>query len=167
MITKIINFLVFQIGWLIVVYLHNQKAAIICIFLAMFNYIISKQYSLRALIAAIVVTLLGTVNDYTLLISGIISFPDLGANIFPLWLVALWLLFISTFKSSLQWLQGLALIPLALLGGVGGAISYWAGTAVGAMQYHGTLPQLLLHFFNWLLLFPILYKLFWTISKPT
>lgn len=169
MIIKIINFLVFQVGWIVVVYFHNHKAAVFCFLLVIFNCIVTKQYKLRHIIAILIVAILGIFNDFVLFMLGLISFPTREMNIFPLWLVALWLLFISTFGSSLQWMRNLSLLPMALLGGLGGAISYYYGTTVaGAIQYQGIiLPQLLLHFFNWFLLFPFIYKLFWTINNNT
>ena len=53
---------------------------------------------------------------------------------FPLWLALLWLGFALTLAHGLRWLLRLPRWQQALLGGVGGASSYLAGGAMGAVQ---------------------------------
>ncbi len=54
----------------------------------------------------------------------------------PLWMVALWMVFAATLRSSLGWLLGRPWLA-ALLGGVGGPLSYLAGARLGAINLRG------------------------------
>ena len=53
---------------------------------------------------------------------------------FPLWLALLWLGFSLTLAHGLRWLLVLPRWQQALIGGVGGASSYLAGAAMGAVH---------------------------------
>ena len=53
---------------------------------------------------------------------------------FPLWLALLWLGFALTLAHGLRWLLRLPRWQQALLGGCGGASSYLAGAAMGAVH---------------------------------
>lgn len=67
---------------------------------------------------------------------GVVAFPGPSVPIgfAPAWMVGLWVLFGTTWGSSLQWLAhrpGVA----ALLGGVFGPLSYGAGVRLGAAEF--------------------------------
>ena len=53
---------------------------------------------------------------------------------FPLWLALLWLGFALTLAHGLRWLVVLPRWQQALIGGLGGASSYLAGAAMGAVH---------------------------------
>lgn len=53
---------------------------------------------------------------------------------FPVWLVLLWLGFALTLAHGLRWLMVLPRWQQALIGGAGGASSYLAGAAMGAVH---------------------------------
>ena len=53
---------------------------------------------------------------------------------FPLWLALLWLGFALTLAHGLRWLLVLPRWQQVLIGGLGGASSYLAGAAMGAVQ---------------------------------
>ena len=53
---------------------------------------------------------------------------------FPLWLALLWLGFALTLAHGLRWLLRLPRWQQALIGGLGGASSYLAGAAMGAVH---------------------------------
>ena len=79
---------------------------------------------------------LGAGLDSALGYAGIFLYRDslLTPWFCPPWLVALWLIFATTLRQSLGWLaarDGLA----ALLGGIFGPASYYAGGALGALGF--------------------------------
>ncbi|MCB2054303.1 MAG: DUF2878 domain-containing protein [Geminicoccaceae bacterium] len=85
---------------------------------------------LRLLIAA---TLIGLVGDSLLATSGLVSFTS-GVwieGLSPLWMVALWPLFATTFNVALRWLRARWLLA-AILGALGAPLAYGAGAALGA-----------------------------------
>lgn len=86
-----------------------------------------------ALLAAAGLT--GLVLDSLLVLAGRLAFTQgvLAPGLAPYWMVALWLLFATTFNVSLRWLRIRPAIA-ALLGAVGGPLAYLAGARVGAAE---------------------------------
>lgn len=161
LVTKIINFVLFQLGWIIAVYYHSNVAALFCFSLALIAYILSGHLTVRYLLLGAGVALIGIFNDYILHALGIIKFPNQTYIFLPLWLCAVWFIFVATFGSSLAWLQSLSLRYKAILGGLGGAVSYIAGAQLGAVAIHGTpIMQFAILFVNWFFLFPFLLWLY-------
>ena len=76
------------------------------------------------------VALAGCLLDLLLWRLGLFHFPS-G---FPLWLVLLWCGFALTLSHGLRWLRPLPRWQQALFGMVGGASSYVAGAAMGAVH---------------------------------
>lgn len=59
-----------------------------------------------------------------------------GHGLSPAWMVALWVNFACTLHASLRWLLGRPLLA-ALLGALGGPLSYAAGARLGALSLGG------------------------------
>ena len=76
------------------------------------------------------VALAGCLLDILLWQLGLFQFPS-G---FPLWLLLLWCGFALTLSHGLRWLRPLPRWQQALFGMVGGASSYVAGAAMGAVH---------------------------------
>lgn len=76
------------------------------------------------------VALAGCLLDILLWLLGLFQFPS-G---FPLWLLLLWCGFALTLSHGLRWLRPLPRWQQALFGMVGGASSYVAGAAMGAVH---------------------------------
>lgn len=76
----------------------------------------------------------GAIVDSVLGYLGILLFRDslIASWLCPPWLIALWLIFATTFQSSLSWLAGRYWIA-AVSGGIFGPVSYYAGQALGAL----------------------------------
>jgi len=156
-ITKILNFALFQIGWIIAVYYHDNLSAIFCLLLALLNFRLSDHANLKALLVSICVAMVGLANDYAIFKAGFIDFADQNFYFMPLWLVALWMLFVSTLDSSMAWILKLQFRYLAPLSGLGGALSYIAGAKLGALTYQATsISAFAFHFLNWFFLLPLI-----------
>lgn len=78
--------------------------------------------------------LIGALFDSTLALLGWLTFASgtLIQGTAPHWILAMWALFATTLNVSLNWLKGRFLIA-ALLGGIAGPLSYWAGERLGAV----------------------------------
>jgi len=77
---------------------------------------------------------LGIVVDSLLLASGWLQYPS-GLwlpGLAPYWIVAMWALFATTLNLSLGWLRGRPVLA-AVLGAVGGPLSYLAGEKLGGI----------------------------------
>jgi hypothetical protein len=68
---------------------------------------------------------------------GAFAFPGTGMStwVSPPWMVALWLNFATTLRTSLSWLTGRYVLAM-LLGVMSGPLSYYAGAQLGALILH-------------------------------
>ena len=80
--------------------------------------------------------LVGAVIDSIQMRAGIFSFPGYAMSwICPIWLIALWVNFATTFHVTGRWLKGRYVLA-ALLGALSGPMSYVAGAKMGAIRLH-------------------------------
>lgn len=92
----------------------------------------ARHAELALLIAALAV---GLVWDTALLRAGVVVYASPGplAGWAPAWILALWALFATTLREPFRWLHGRWGLA-AVIGGVGGALSYWSAARLGAAQ---------------------------------
>lgn len=101
------------------------------------------------------VTLLGTLVDTSLRTVGFFQFSEPGPLI-PLWLVMLWALLATTLRHCLAWSTQSRWLA-ALLGAVGGPMSYFAGSQLAGVSFGYALwPSLVGLALLWALLFTLL-----------
>lgn len=135
---RVFNFALFQAGWFACVLsgAHGlpgvavaTAGAIIGVSLCWFSN--DRMSDVRLLV---MVALIGFCVDSINLWLGVFKligeprFPSLC----PVWLVALWAVFGTTLRGSLHWLAGRYVLS-ALLGAVGGSLSYAGGAQLGAV----------------------------------
>lgn len=89
----------------------------------------------RELALLLIAGMLGGFIDSIQMRMGVFSFPGHGAIswICPVWLIALWVNFATTFHVTARWLRGRYLLAAAL-GALSGPLSYVAGAKMGAMK---------------------------------
>nr|WP_314560888.1 DUF2878 domain-containing protein [uncultured Pseudomonas sp.] len=101
------------------------------------------------------VTLLGTLLDTLLRNVGFFQFSEPGPLI-PLWLMLLWALLATTLRHCLAW-STRPRWRAALLGAVGGPMSYYAGSQLAGVSFGYALwPSLVGLALLWALLFTLL-----------
>ncbi|MGY3914287.1 DUF2878 domain-containing protein [Aeromonas australiensis] len=115
----------FNLYWLLAVK-WQQPGPLLAMLLLHFLFSPSRQRDWRLLPIAVA----GCLLDALLWQLGLFRFPS-G---FPLWLVLLWLGFALTLAHGMRWLQRLPRWQQALFGVFGGASSYVAGAAMGAVH---------------------------------
>jgi hypothetical protein len=141
MIRKLLNFALFNAGWFACVLggAHGRPVAAVAAAGAVIGLNLrwlsaDRARDLRLCVAA---ALIGFCVDTVHLGLGV--FALIGAPLFPrlcpVWLVALWALFGTTLRGSLNWLAGRYALA-ALLGAVAGPLSYEGGAALGAVTMH-------------------------------
>lgn len=144
MLSLVGNLLAFQIGWFACVLgaAHDRPWLGPLVVLALVAlHLCNAADRWATLRLVLLVGTVGTLIDSLLGHLGILQFRD---NLFagwlcPPWLIALWLIFSTTLQRSLSWLAGRPWTA-ALLGGVFGPVSYYAGQALGALNLMDNFP---------------------------
>lgn len=78
--------------------------------------------------------MLGFVADTSLVQLRAIAFPhDGGAQLTPMWMVALWCAFGTAFSGSMAWLGARGPVFSAAIGGIGGLLAYRSGASLGVL----------------------------------
>jgi hypothetical protein len=80
------------------------------------------------------------------------------ADLPPVWIIALWVAFATTFNVCLRWLQGRP-TAAALLGFLGGPAAWWAGASLGALELSAPKASLFVIGLGWAALMPLLMAL--------
>lgn len=150
---KILNLLIFQIGWLVCVVGGNFYAiAYTAIALVSHQYFVLERNSEWKLIA--VVTVVGSLWDILMAFSGLIYFTDPDLLGIPIWLICLWVLFATTFMHALSWLIHYLWVAAFFAAALGPA-SYWLGTRLSDAELGAPiLFSLFVMGFGWSILFP-------------
>lgn len=163
MLSKAANFLVFQITWWASVLGAASSIlwlgpAVAAVALCLHIFLVPDRLAALKLIAFM--GLLGYITDSALGLVGVFEFREHALDILwlaPVWLLGLWLVFATTFRSSLEWLSDHSRLA-AMLGGVAGPLSYYAGDRLGALRIGEPLIQkLIILALVWSLLLPILF----------
>jgi len=140
-IPQVINLVIFQLVWITTVLgvASNRVwpgVAILCFFFII-NAAISATSRVDLMLASIAVPL-GAVIDTVFIRAGLLSFemnlPWPGFA--PIWTLILWANFALILNNGLQWLQGRYKIA-AILGFIGGPLSYLGGIGLGAGELRG------------------------------
>ncbi len=91
----------------------------------------------REVTLGLTIMIIGFATDTLLTVLGIYTpktflFPTPYS---PPWLILMWLNFSTLFNVSIRWLRSRHLLA-AVLGGIGGALAYYGGGALGAMEFN-------------------------------
>ena len=159
----IANAVVFQLGWWIAVlgagWAYQWIGPLLVACLVCVNVWSSADPRVTTRIV-IVVGLFGTLLDSALSFAGFLLFVEnpFAPWLCPPWLIALWCLLATTLNGSLRWLAGRNW-SAALVGGIFGPLSYYAGQQLGALRLgrNETLSLLLLSIL-WAVVLPLLLR---------
>lgn len=154
MFTRLANGLLFNASWLAIVITHSAEIAcgIVLAHLALHFAWLGRGWPELQLVVG--VALLGAALDSLLYGTGV--FLQAGNRVPPpVWMVCLWPVFATTLMHAFAGLQRRPVVA-ALLGGVGGALSYVAGVNLTTVEFAAPLPGLVLVTVLWAVLFPSL-----------
>jgi hypothetical protein len=103
---------------------------------------------------------LGLIWDTAMLRFGVVDYAAPGPvrGWAPSWILALWVLFAFLLRGPLRWLHGRTLLA-ALLGGVGGPLSYLGAVRLGAGSFRNTEEAMLVLGLGWAVMTPLLIEL--------
>jgi hypothetical protein len=160
MVFKAVNIIGFQLGWLACVlggaYGRPWLGVLLSAPVLVWHFW-QAQSAKQEMRLVSLVALSGGALDQSMLNLGLVGYPaaDWFAQVLPVWMWMLWMLFASTLNVSLRWLRGHA-IAAALLGLAGGPLAYLGASRLGAIELLGGLATLSMISLAWGVLTPAL-----------
>ena len=112
------------------------------------------ELELRLIAAA---ALIGAVWDSLLVAAGWLAYPSgtLVSNTAPYWIVALWIVFATTFNVSMAWFKS-RLLAASVFGAVGGPLAYLAGERLGGVVMAEPVASMVALALGWALWMPLM-----------
>lgn len=149
----IANALSFQcVWWALILTQNNGSLVIIGIYLAL-HFTLIAQAPAREAVLILVGSTLGITVDWVWFGVGVLQANE-G---YPLWLAAMWPLFLSTLYHSLAWLKH-RIFWAGVLGALVAPLSYWGGAALTPISLPNPALSLLALSGFWLIYLPICYQ---------
>ncbi len=160
---KLVNFVLFQLGWFACVLLGGSPWhfwALVVVALAVAVHLNSAPGMNPELRLIGLSLLLGLAWENLLTLSGVLSYPfgQIVGQQAPLWIVAMWPLLATTLNVSLRWMHGKLWLTMAF-GAVGGPLAFFAGERMEAVTIANPMLAYLILAAGWAVLFPALVKL--------
>jgi hypothetical protein len=156
----LINIIAFKIGWLSSVVgvaseLPLLGPAVILAAIAIHLSIVRQPATELMLI--IMTGIIGGGVDSMMIHAGWLSYPSgmLLPGLSPYWIIAMWMLFATTFNMSFRWLQSKMLLAVAL-GAIFGPLSYYFGAKFGAVTLNDFSASMIALAIAWGALMPAL-----------
>ncbi len=156
----LINVLAFQIGWFSCVIGaangYPSVGLVVTMIVVLLHLVLAYQPRTELMLIAIA-GVIGACFDSLLLQTGWVSYPNgiLLAGIAPYWIVAMWVLFATTLNVSMRWLHG-NYTAAALLGLIGGPLSYLGGARLGGLVFVEATSALVALAIGWAVMMPML-----------
>lgn len=139
----------FQLLWLMAV-LGQDQWQLLLVGLVAITVATASYFDRRSILSMSIIFLSGIVVDSLNLYAGILVF---GQTVLPLWLVALWAAFSWYAVVLFSIVNRYPLMLVCIVGGIAGALSYFAGLKIGAVAW--SFPPLittLILFLEWTLI---------------
>lgn len=121
---------------------------------------IIMRYNYKEIIVIITLSILGCMTDAIMYALDIYSF-SYTKQFFILdniWLISLWVIFLTTFNSSLNFLKNVKTYFLSIIGFFGGVFSYFLAFKLKVITFSNIYLSLFYISIIWLCIFPALYK---------
>ncbi|WP_297794219.1 DUF2878 domain-containing protein [uncultured Marinobacter sp.] len=152
---NILNFLLFQTGWLVcVLYPGLLAAGVVVLFLIVHFILVSQHRWVEAQFIGFG-TVVGGVLDGIWFHTGVLADSTGDVMLTPIWLVAIWAIFMTTLCHSLQWVGRKRWLPW-VLAPMAGPFAYWSASQLGAVELPMMNLSLVALALGWMVVFPLL-----------
>ena len=163
----IINFVLFQIGWFACVLGAAKQLpwlGVIVVAVIVAWHLLQAKQAKPELVLLVLALLIGGMFDQLMLSSHLISYQAHGwgigqdsAPIVPVWILALWAIFVTVLNVSLRWMRGKWLVAI-LFGAIGGPLAYMGAEKLGAVTLNALPISYVALSVGWAILTPLLLK---------
>lgn len=166
---NLFNFVLFQVLWFLCVLQANRTAAILALFGVALHLVLVSRHPTREARFIIMAAALGVALDTLWQNLGVLRFPyNDGAyaeGFVPVWLVGLWLAFVTTLGHSLAWIRQYPYLPF-LVAPIAGPLAYYGAAELGPVEIgHGVWGIAALAL-GWLLLLPLQLRIQLWLEQP-
>lgn len=159
----IINFVLFQVGWFACVLgAANNKPwlGVLVVLIVVIWHLKQAKSAKPELILLTIALAMGAIFDQLMLSSQLLTYQATGwsAHLVPVWILALWAVFVTALNVSLRWMQGKWLVAV-LFGTIGGPLAYMGAARLGAVSLNLYPQSYIALGLGWAMITPILIKL--------
>ena len=160
---KVINFVLFQIGWFTCVLGAARQMpwlGVIVVAAIVTWHLWQARQPKSELILLLIALFIGGIFDQMLLSFNLLTYQSHGwsSSLVPAWILALWLVFVTTLNVSLRWLHRRWLIAV-LFGAIGGPLAYMGAAKLGAVTLNALPASYIALSVGWAIFTPLLLKL--------
>jgi hypothetical protein len=160
---RLINFLMFQVGWFACVLGGAHQLPWVGTLLVGIIIVLhlTRAYRPRSEMFLILLAIvIGSVWDSFLVWRGWLEYPSgtLVPDTAPHWILAMWGVFATTLNVSMRWLKQRWLLAI-LSGAIAGPLAYYAGARLGGVVFADQAAALIALSLGWAVLMPLLMAL--------
>jgi hypothetical protein len=152
---NVINFVLFQAGWLACVVYPGLAAVGFVVLLVIFHLIFISQARMSELQFIGAGVVLGGLLDGLWFNTGVLDNGVSGFQLTPIWILGLWAAFTTTLSHSLSWISAKPWLPF-VCAPVAGPFAYWSASKLGAVAMPDLALSLAALALGWLVVFPLL-----------
>ena len=158
----IAKILFLQVFWYIVVYFSTKLEVTflsIALIFSILNYFIYVSHISvkKYFLAVFLFTLFGI---YEINSASYLGLIDYKSATFPMWLLALYTIFICYYGDAFNYLSKLPIVVLSLMGALGGCFAFYGGVKISSIEVLDNLYFVLIGI-NWAIFFPLSIHLFY------
>lgn len=154
------NLLLFKLGWIACVAFAasgQPMLSLLAVAIVVALHLAGVPLVVKEAVLLASAAVIGLIWESILVSAGLLIYPGYTgmAPLAPYWIVAMWVLFATTINFGLSWAKKhWAMATVAGL--VGGPMAFYAGSAMGAVQFSDTTLALAVIGIGWAVLLPLL-----------
>ncbi len=158
----VVNLPLFKAGWLAAVFTAASSmplAGTAVIGVAVLVHLALSKNANAEFRLLTIAALLGLTWESLLVTAGLVEYnaESIVPGMAPYWIVAMWVLFATTINVGMRWLKKNIYVA-AIAGGVGGPMSFLAGSKAGAVTFPDPTLSLIVIGVGWAVLLPVLVR---------
>ncbi|MDJ0710093.1 MAG: DUF2878 domain-containing protein [Woeseiaceae bacterium] len=158
----LINISLFKAGWLAAVFSAAASFPILgtlAIAVAVATHLLRSDNRADEVRLLAIAAALGFAWESLLVSAGLVNYAvdTLIPGTAPYWIVAMWVLFATTLNIGMRWLRK-SLVVAAIFGGIGGPLSFLAGSKAGAVSFPEPTVSLIVIGIGWAIMLPLLVR---------
>ena len=159
----LVNFAIFQVGWLSSVIGGAQQKPWLGPLAALIALVVHLRFARKPfeeVLLVVTCALIGASFDSVLVAAGWVTYKSgqFSNYLAPYWIITMWMLFATTLNVSMRWMRGKPVLA-AVFGLIGGPAAYLAGQKLGGIILVDQTMALIALGVGWAVMMPALMRL--------